>query len=370
MMYDESIKAKNLGDIYRTIYYEGPCSRQYLASHLGLSLPTVTNNLNQLKTKGLIYNAGSFKSTGGRKANMLSYIPNARFSVGMDITKNHLSIVIINLESKIIASKRMRILFEDKDEYYHFAAEELEHMITKNSIPKDLLLGVGISLPVIVGEDQKSVSYATVIQVSGGIYPRMKKHIPYPFLLFNDANSGGLAEGWISPSSKNEVYLSLSSSVGGATINGRDISIGNNCRASEFGHMTIVPNGRKCYCGQYGCLNAYCSAKLLANMTNGDLKHFFEELEGNKGFQDFFDEYLNYLAIAVNNLRMCYDCDVILGGNVGAYMTDYIDILREKAVALNPYEQDASYIRACHYKTEAAAAGAALYYVNQFVLSV
>lgn len=80
----------------------------------------MTNNLNQLKTKGLIYNAGSFKSTGGRKANMLSYIPNARFSVGMDITKNHLSIVIINLESKIIASKRMRILFEDKDEYYHF----------------------------------------------------------------------------------------------------------------------------------------------------------------------------------------------------------------------------------------------------------
>lgn len=369
-MYDESIKAKNLGDIYRTIYYEGPCSRQTLATRLGLSLPTVTNNLNHLKTEGLIYNAGSFESTGGRKANILRCIADARFSVGIDVTKSHLSIVIINLESKIIASKRMRIPFKDTDDYYHFVAKKLECIIAEHSIPKSKLLGVGISLPVIVGEDQKSVSYATVIEISGDIYPKLQKYLPYPFLLFNDANSGGLAEAWISPPKKSEVYLSLSSSVGGATITGRNISIGNNCRASEFGHMTIVPNGRKCYCGQSGCLNAYCSAKLLANLTNGDLKKFFDDLKDNEGFQQIFDEYLDHLALAVNNLRMCYDCDVILGGNVGAYMTDHIDTLREKAIALNPYEQDASYIRVCHYKTEAAAAGAALYYVNQFVLSI
>lgn len=369
-MYDENIKARNLGDIYRTIYYEGPCSRQALATRLGLSLPTVTNNLNRLKEEGLIYNAGSFSSTGGRKANMLRCVANARFSMGIDITKNHLSIVIIDLESQIIASNRIRIPFEDTDDYYRFAAEKLEYIIAEHSILKNKLLGVGISLPVIVGKDQKSISYATVIEISGEIYPKIQKHIPYPFLLFNDANSGGLAESWISPSKENKIYLSLSSSVGGATINGRDISIGNNCRASEFGHMTIIPNGRKCYCGQHGCLNAYCSAKLLTNLTNGDLKRFFDELKDNKGFQQLFDEYLDYLAIAVNNLRMCYDCDVILGGNVGAYMTDYIEILREKAVALNPYEQDANYIQVCHYKTEAAAAGAALYYVNQFVLHI
>lgn len=369
-MYEENGKAKNLGDIYRAIYYSGPCSRQSIANRLGLSLPTVTNNLNHLKKSGLIFNSGSFESTGGRKANMLKCVPDARFAVGIDITRNHLSIVIIDLVSDIIASKRMRIPFEDTDAYYQNTANELEWILDRNSIPRNKLLGVGISLPVIVGEDQKSISYATVIEVSGGIYQRMKKYIPYPFLLFNDANSGGLAEAWISPSQKTEVYLSLSSSVGGATINGRDISIGNNCRASEFGHMTIVPNGRKCYCGQRGCLNAYCSAKILTNLTDGDLKRFFDELDDNVGFQQIFDEYLDHLALAVNNLRMCYDCDVILGGNVGAYMTDYIDILKEKAVRLNPYELDADYIRVCHYKTEAAAAGAALYYVNQFVLNM
>lgn len=369
-MYEETGKAKNLGDIYRTIYYNGPCSRQRIAARLNLSLPTVTKHLNHLKKKGLIYNSGLYEFTGGRKANMLKCVPDACFAAGMDITRNHLSIVIINLDSNIIVSKRMRIAFEDTDAYYLRTAEELEGIILKNSIPKEKLLGCGISLPVIVGADLKSISYATVIEISDGIYERISKHIPYPFLLFNDANSGGLAEAWISPSSKTEVYLSLSSSVGGATINGRDISIGNNCRASEFGHMRIIPKGRKCYCGQQGCLNAYCSAKNLTNFTDGDLNQFFNELKNNVGFQQIFDEYLDHLALAVINLRMCYDCDVILGGNVGAYMSDYIDDLRAKAIKLNPYEQDANYIRVCHYKTEAAAAGAALYYVNQFVLNI
>ena len=80
-----------------------------------------------------------------------------------------------------------------------------------------------------------------------------------------------------------------------------------------------------------------------------------------------FDEYLDYLAIAVNNLRMCYDCDIVLGGNVGAYMADYIDLFRQKTIRLNPIETDGSFIRVCRYRTEASAVGAAAYYVNEFI---
>ena len=80
-----------------------------------------------------------------------------------------------------------------------------------------------------------------------------------------------------------------------------------------------------------------------------------------------FDEYLDYLAIAVNNLRMCYDCDIVLGGNVGAYMADYIDLFRQKTIRLNPFETDGSFIRVCRYRTEASAVGAAAYYVNEFI---
>ncbi|MFQ9799181.1 MAG: ROK family protein [Clostridia bacterium] len=49
---------------------------------------------------------------------------------------------------------------------------------------------------------------------------------------------------------------------------------GSNLRAGEFGHNTLIPGGRRCYCGKEGCLDAYCSAKVLSNHTNGNLLEF------------------------------------------------------------------------------------------------
>lgn len=369
---EELGKARNLGDIYRTIFYDRQSSRQNIADKLDLSLPTVANNLKLLNKQGLIYNAGTFKSTGGRKATLLRCVPDARYAVGIDITRNHLSIVIINLDISIIGSHRIRRKFEDNDIYYQYMSEELENLLDQYQITRDKLIGVGISLPVIVNADHKTISYATVITVAPEIYNRISQHLPYPFLLFNDANSAGQAESWAYHYDNTVVYLSLSNSVGGATVNGRDISTGDNCRASEFGHICIVPNGRRCYCGRYGCLDAYCSAKILSDFESGDLKAFFTELKTGKnlGYQQVFEDYLNHMVSAVNILRMCYDCDVILGGYVGAYLGDYLDIIREKASRLNPFEHNSDYIRVCHYQTEASAVGAAIYYINEFVETI
>ncbi len=50
---EDSTKSRNAGDIYRLIYYDRQSSRQIISEKLGLSLPTVTNNLNQLKAPDL-----------------------------------------------------------------------------------------------------------------------------------------------------------------------------------------------------------------------------------------------------------------------------------------------------------------------------
>lgn len=368
-MSTEQAKTKSFGNIYRIIYQDKKTSRQSIAQKSGISLPTIALNLNLLTDAGLIRTAGSFESTGGRKPNIISCVPDARFAMGIDITRNHLSLVLIDLGLNIIGSKRMRLPFQDSPEYFQILSAEMNRLLKDHFIENDKFLGVGISLPAHIKGDQKTISYVTVINVSANIYDRLVPYIPYPFLLFNDANSAGLAESWISGSDQPMIYLSLSSSVGGANMTGKEIYTGMNCRSSEFGHICIVPKGRQCYCGQKGCLDAYCSAKILSDFTDGNLGDFFQQLKspGNPGFQKVFDEYLDYLAIAVNNLRMCYDCDIVLGGNVGSYMGDYIEPLREKAMKLNPFDTNGDFIRVCHYRTQASAVGAAAYYVNEFI---
>lgn len=366
-MDENMIHNKNIGDIYRLIYHRKQISRQDISKFLNISLPTTTQNLNFLQELGLIHKAGEFESTGGRKPSIYCCVPDARYAIGIDITRHHLSIVVVDLALNLIDSRRMRIPFQESDSYFSVLKQHLEQIVSKNITDSSKLLGIGISLPALLGEDRKTINYATVIPLSANIYSILEKYIDIPFLFFNDSNSAGLAESWKGDYKNSVIYLALSSSIGGANMNGKNLYTGDHNRSSEFGHMTVIPHGKQCYCGRYGCLDAYCSSNILSDFTDGNLKLFFEKLNSNQGLRNVFEDYMDHLAIAVNNLRMCFDCDIILGGNVGAYMSDYLEDFRRKALALNPFENDGSFIRPCHYPTEAAAVGAAIYYIDQFI---
>lgn len=356
------------GDVYRHIYKNKASSRQMIAADLGLSLPTVTMTLHYLMEEGLIYHAGEFESTGGRKASMISIVPGAGVAVGIDVTRSALVLVLVNLELEILDLVKMHITFEDTEEYYETINVQLEQLLKRNQVDRDRLLGVGISLPAIISEEQNVISYATVINLPDDFYERMCGKISYPVRLFNDANSAGWAELQFKRNKTPMVYLSLSNSVGGAVILNR-VYTGNNWRGGEFGHMTVVPNGKKCYCGSYGCLDAYCSAWVLSDFTGGDIHEFFQQMKKteNRGYWQVFREYMEHLSVAVNNLRMCFDCDVVLGGSVGACMEDYLEEFREITKARTPFEDNADYVKICSFRTEPSAVGAALYYVDRFV---
>ena len=84
--------------IYRNIYYaKGFCSRQSLARELGLSLPTVYQNLSELMAAGLVRDSGEQQSTGGRKASGLSIVPDARVAVGISVTEHRLRLAAADL---------------------------------------------------------------------------------------------------------------------------------------------------------------------------------------------------------------------------------------------------------------------------------
>ena len=167
------------------------------------------------------------------------------------------------------------------------------------------------------------------------------------------------------------VYLSLSYTVGGAIVVNRRVFHGDSQRSAEFGHMTLVPHGKKCYCGKKGCVDAYCAEKILSDFTGGDIHLFFEELKnGNAGFLEIFNQYLRNLAIIVNNLKMCFDCRVVLGGTMGHYLKDYLEKLRTLACELSTYQEDPQYIQVCVLNEEPSAVGAALYYVDRFIHSL
>lgn len=146
-----------------------------------------------------------------------------------------------------------------------------------------------------------------------------------------------------------------------------DIYYGDNQKSAEFGHMTIISDGKLCYCGRRGCLDAYCSATELekGGMT---LEEFFTCLDtGDYHCRKQWEKYKGYLVRAISNLRICFDCQVILGGYVGSHLENYLDEIHKSLKSYCLFEKDVAFVKVCHYKREAAAVGAALMYIKKFI---
>ena len=135
--------------------------------------------------------------------------------------------------------------------------------------------------------------------------------------------------------------------------------------------MTLVPDGNRCYCGKRGCLDAYCAAGCLAEAAGGKTEEFFRRLDrGETEAAALWDRYASFLAMAVNNIHMVLDCDVVLGGYVGSCMGEYIRDVRKKAAERNTFGESGDFIKPCRHKTEAAALEAALKVMETFLEQV
>lgn len=135
--------------------------------------------------------------------------------------------------------------------------------------------------------------------------------------------------------------------------------------------MTVVADGESCYCGKKGCLDAYCSASRLSAVSDGKLEKFFAALERKeKKAVQLWNRYTSYLAIAVNNIHMVLDCDIILGGYVGSYAEARIQDIWEKVSERNTFAESRPFVKACSYQVGAAALGAALRVTEDFVRQI
>jgi glucokinase len=90
-----------------------------------------------------------------------------------------------------------------------------------------------------------------------------------PVILENDANAAALGEKWMGAGKdvNDLVLLTLGTGVGGGIISGGRVLHGFVGMAGELGHITVVPNGNPCGCGNIGCLEKHASATAVESMA-------------------------------------------------------------------------------------------------------
>ena len=123
------VRKYNKNRIFKLIYNSSAISRQEIADTLGLSLPTINQNIKLLKDSGLIVMEGSFDSTGGRKAQMIMVNADARFAISVNVRANELKVALIDLNGEIRSQKSVDIEFSPESDYGVKVSELVDDII-------------------------------------------------------------------------------------------------------------------------------------------------------------------------------------------------------------------------------------------------
>lgn len=348
-------------------------SKQQISSALGLSLPTIHQNIAELLDAGLIRVGEVKRSTGGRPPIGYEIDPNVKFSIAAAVTSNHFRFWAGNLRQEELAYKSVPVPNASLDEIStELLKEEIAEFIEENNLDRGKLLGVGITIPGIFDEKNDKIVISPTLKMKNFSMKQLIEGSDVPVAILNDSSSAGMEE-LIERQKQGEsmdfVCLFLENGIGGAVfIDGKPFR-GINGRSAEFGHMRIVPGGKLCNCGQKGCLEAYCSAYRFTRDLGITVEEFFSQVKREKGTgprTDLLDEVLHYLAVGIINLRMAYDCDIVLGGFLTEYLTPYMHHLRDEVASLDPFGDSADYLKVAG-SPKAALQGAAWTFAEKFI---
>ena len=226
------IKMNNRKIIYQFIKDQGFVSKQDIVVGLGLSLPTVTQNLQYLEERGLIDGSSKISNTGGRNATAYSCIKGAKIALGVYLTANHISVVAVDLHGNILTTLKERMNFNLDDEHYLCKLGEIVVSVKESTLSsEDELLGVGLAVPGLVSEDGEAVIYGFAFDSTdrtNRTKAEIAKYIPYETKMLHDSFVAGYAEVWVAKEVQNAFHISLNYSVGGVVITNRKIYAGNN----------------------------------------------------------------------------------------------------------------------------------------------
>ena len=359
--------------IYRTLYESsGFCSRQTLAQACAVSMPTMYQSLNELMDEGLVRYSGEGRSTGGRRAQGLDIVPDARIALGMAVTEDQLRLVAVDLRLQELAYRKLPFdLTGSLGKRENALPDIVEAFLSDAWLDPQRVLGVGITIPGILTPDHAGIFFAPTLGLRDVPLQELTQGLPYPVHVDNDGSASGHAECVVRREQKEMAYLSLEYGVGGAVLIDGKLHRGARGHSGEFGHICVEPGGLRCNCGKQGCLEAYCSPLRVEQTLGVTLEEFFRGAEAHvPEYEALLYDMLRHLAIAVNSIHLTLDCDVILGGFFSEYLQPFLPVLRRYVLAGNPFEENADFVQLSSLRRHITPLGAALFFIREFVSSV
>ena len=378
---NRTLRRRNRSVLLSKLFLEGPSTRQDLTISTGLSQAAVSNVVGDLIEDGLVIEAGTVDSDGGRPRVMLRVAPRAALVVGVDVGETRVRVELFDLAMTVLAAADYPIGpgRPDPDTVVRHILAGLRSVVGSAQVTSSEILGVGIGVSGVVEQSQQVIVHAPTLDWDAVELERMlREGTNLPLHIDNGAKTLGQAEMWFGAGrgAQHAVFALVGSGVGAGVVTGGVTYRGASSSAGEWGHTTLVYDGRPCRCGARGCLEAYVGAGAIIDRyreATGDLPApgageeaqlgaLIADAEWSPAARRILDETVSYLGAGVGSLINLFNPErIVLGGWAGvAIGAKQLPAIRRGAAAYalrQPFQQAS--IELCELGGDAVALGAA-----------
>ncbi|SHF27431.1 ROK family protein (putative glucokinase) [Caldanaerobius fijiensis DSM 17918] len=257
------LRVLNRCTVFEEISKNGALSRADLQKKTGLTATAISNIVGDLLRNRLIIEYDGGMSTGGRPPKLLDVDKIHWGVLGVDIDPAIVTVGLMDLKGTIIALRSKKLADSDINNVADIV-KELATDVSRDSNRKVLAAGVGI--PGWVYPKTQVVAFAPNLNWKDvDLKFCLNEKLQIPVYLDNEANVTAMGEGWAGCAQNIDNFIAVNFRTGvgsGIVIDGL-IYRGISGSSGEIGHITVDEGGRRCSCGNYGCLETIASTPAI-----------------------------------------------------------------------------------------------------------
>jgi len=280
----DQIKQTNAGVVYRLIDQLGPVSRIDLSRLAQLAPASITKIVREMIEAHLVQET-EIQEPGsrGRPAVGLMVETEAWHYLSVRINRGEINLALRDLSSKLVVEEQLALAQQDSHPLLERIITHIDQFFIRHQQKLERLTAIAITLPGIIDTENGVVHRMPFYDVQEmPLGPALENRTGVPVFIQHDISAWTMAESLFGASrgARDVIQVVIDHNVGaGVVTDGRLLHAGSSSLV-EIGHTQVDPYGKRCYCGNHGCLETIASidsvlelAQQRMNQSMGSMLH-------------------------------------------------------------------------------------------------
>ncbi|MBI9049959.1 MAG: ROK family protein [Anaerolineaceae bacterium] len=311
-------------------------SRTEIAKQLQISMPTAMRIIEQLVEEGLVIYTGEKESGKGRSRNLLSLNTENNLVVGINLSGSQLEGCIATIGGDIIQLFNEPVTWKTAEDNFQFLVHFIEQILQHPLQNEQRILGIAIAVPGFIDRLTGNIRVAPSLDwYNLPLQSRLEPLFDLPLVIENDVNLAILGEYWFGAAGgvDDVVMLLVGTGIGAGILLDGKLHRGFHGASGEVGYLLPdIHSLNQKYPG-FGALELMTSEEGIVSRAKAKCQQYgllikenfssdtvFEAAREGEGWAlEVVAGTVDYLSMAIANISVCFDPELILlGGHIAS----------------------------------------------------